>query len=182
MDTKGARALLVIDVQIGLIEGLPAYRGTEVVATIERLILKARGCLMPVIFVQHDGEPGHALEPQTAGWPIHPSISPGPEDLVIHKRASDAFYDTSLDSELRARGIEHLIVAGCMTEYCVDTTCRRAVTLGFDVTLVADAHTTTETKVLSASQIIEHHNWLLHGFDAGAHAIAVTPSDKLLFC
>ena len=45
-----------------------------------------------------------------------------------------------------------------MTEYCIDTTCRRAVSLGYDVTLVADAHTTHDNDLLPAEKIIAHHN------------------------
>jgi len=182
MVTGRASALLIIDVQIGLVDGLPAYRGPEVIATIGSLMAKARGCGAPVLFVQHDGAPGHRLEPQTAGWPIYPAIAPQTDEVVIRKRACDAFYATSLESELRRRGIGHVVVVGCMTEYCIDTTCRRAVTLGYGVTLVADGHTTADTETLSAAQIIEHHNGLLDGFAAGEHAISVRPADELLLC
>jgi len=68
-----------------------------------------------------------------------------------------------------------------MTEYCVDTTCRRAISLGYDVTLVSDAHTTVDNKLLTAAQIIAHHNALLDGFDAGARAITVQPAGEVTF-
>ena len=48
------------------------------------------------------------------------------------------------------------------TEYCVDTTCRRALSLGFGVTLVADGHTTCDG-ILPAADVIRHHNALLAG-------------------
>jgi hypothetical protein len=54
--------------------------------------------------------------------------------------------------------------------------------VGYDVTLVADAHTTAETEALSAAKIIEHHNGLLDGSDAGGHTITVTTADELSFC
>ena len=68
-----------------------------------------------------------------------------------------------------------------MTEYCVDTTARRAVSMGYDVTLVSDAHTTIDNKLLTAAQIIAHHNALLDGFDAGPHAVTVKPADEVTF-
>src|SRR5580704_9896394 len=110
----------------------------------------------------------------------HPSFdsSTGWES-VINKRASDSFFETSLAEELKRRRVEHLIIAGGMTEYCIDTTCRRAVTLGYDVTLVADAHLTRDTPVMTAAQIIAHHNLLLDGFDAGNHSINVIPTDEI---
>ena len=174
-------ALLVIDVQVGIIDGLRAYRGREVLEQINKLLSKARASNVPIICIQHDGEAGHPLEVGTRGWEIHPEIKPHDEDLIIRKRASDSFFETTLQHELEARGIRHLIVAGCMTEYCVDTTSRRAISLGYDVTLVSDAHTTIDNKLLSAAQIIAHHNALLDGFDAGAHAITVRPADEVTF-
>ena len=174
-------ALLIIDVQVGIIDGFSAYRSREVLEQINNLSAKARAAKMPVIYVQHDGEKEHPLEVGTPGWQIHPAIKPHNEDLIIRKRASDSFFETTLQRELDARGIEKLIVAGCMTEYCVDTTSRRAITMGYDVTLVSDAHTTIDNQLLTAAQIIAHHNALLDGFDAGPHAITVTPAEKVAF-
>ena len=174
-------ALLVIDVQVGIIEGFHAYRGSEVLEQINKLLSKARASNMPIMYIQHDGEAGHPLEVGTDGWQIHPEIKPREEDLIIRKRASDSFFETTLQRELDARSIRHLIVTGCMTEYCVDTTSRRAVSLGYDVTLVSDAHTTIDNKLLTAAQIIAHHNALLDGFDAGTHAVSAKPADEVTF-
>lgn len=175
MDT----ALLIIDVQVGIIDGFRAYRGREVLEKINKLLSKARASNMPIIYIQHDGEKGHPLEVGTAGWQIHPAIKPHEEDRIIRKRAADSFFETTLQHELEARGIKRLIVAGCMTEYCVDTTSRRAVSIGYDVSLVSDAHTTIDNKLLTAAQIIAHHNALLDGLDAGAHAITVKLADEV---
>ena len=178
---NGNTALVIIDVQVGIIEGFSAYRGGDVLDQINALRAKAEASDVPVIYVQHDGASGDPLEVGSEGWQIHPEIKPHEEDLIIRKRASDSFFETTLDSELKARGINRLVVAGCQTEYCVDTTTRRAVTMGYDVTLVSDAHTTFDNRVLSAAQIIAHHNALLNGFDAGSHVITVKPADKVTF-
>ena len=68
-----------------------------------------------------------------------------------------------------------------MTEYCVDTTCRRAVSLGYDVTLASDAHLTRDNGVLTAGNIIAHHNFVLHEFGAGDHVVKVEPTDEIVF-
>jgi nicotinamidase-related amidase len=172
---------VVIDVQVGIIDGFQAYRGQEVLGQINKLLDKARAANVPIIFIQHDGEAAHPLEAGTEGWQIHPEIKPHEEDLIIRKRASDSFFETTLQRELEARGVKHLIVTGCMTEYCVDTTARRAISMGYDVTLVSDAHTTIDNKLLTAVQIIAHHNALLDGFDAGPHAVTVKPADEVTF-
>jgi nicotinamidase-related amidase len=174
-------ALLVIDVQVGIIEGFRAYRGPDVLEQINKLLAKARASNKPIIFIQHDGEPGHPLEAGTAGWKIQPEIQPREGELIIRKRASDSFFETTLQKELESRSVEHLIITGCMTEYCVDTTCRRAVSMGYDVTLVSDAHTTIDNKRLTAAQIIAHHNALLDEFDAGSHKITVKTADQVTF-
>lgn len=172
-------ALIVIDVQIGIIEGPGIQRGPEVLSRIAELLTHARAAKIPVIYIQHDGPPGHRAEPNTRGWPIHPAIAPLAGESVLHKRASDSFFETELQATLARLGVDSLIIAGCMTEYCVDTTCRRAVTQGYDVKLVSDAHTTADTPALKATQIIAHHNELLDGFSAGGCSITVTPLSSL---
>ena len=173
--------MLIIDVQVGLVRLMPPELQDRVLSNITVLLSQARSSGIPVVFIQHDGPKGHPIEAETAAWAIHPSISPLREEPVIRKKASDSFYETRLAEELQTRKISHLIIAGGMTEYCIDTTCRRAVTLGYDVTLAADAHLTRDTPVLAASQIIEHHNLLLDGFAAGIHSIKVTPTSEISF-
>lgn len=172
-------ALLIVDVQVGLLEGKePAYRANEVLDRIRVLIGKARRAGAPVIYMQHQGK---RMRPETSEWQIHPSVAPQKGDVVIHKQASDSFYRTLLQHELDARGVKHLVIVGCKTEYCVDTTSRRATTLGYNVTLVSDAHTTTDNGALTAPQIITHHNHLLDGFDSDHWAVTVKAQREVTF-
>jgi len=127
---------------------------------------KARTAGTPIIYVQHDSdEAGDLLQIGSPGWHIHPALRPQEADLVVHKRSSDAFYETPLQQELDTRQVTHLIVTGMKTEMCVDTTSRRAVSLGYDVTLVTDAHTTTDTATLPAARMIAYHNEALSSRD-----------------
>ncbi|PKO23868.1 MAG: cysteine hydrolase [Chloroflexi bacterium HGW-Chloroflexi-1] len=158
-------ALVIIDVQLGMFDDSdPVYNGNELLATIGALISRARTSGISVIYIQHDGGDNHPLRPDKPGWPIHAAIAPTKDDLVIRKRHPDSFQETSFQRELETRGIKHLIVAGIQTECCIDTTCRRAYSLGYDVTLVQDAHSTWDTEYLKASQIIAHHNQVLGGW------------------
>ncbi|GAC1354693.1 MAG: cysteine hydrolase family protein [Ktedonobacteraceae bacterium] len=172
-------ALLIIDTQVGLIE--PAYKGKEVLDNINILLAQARAAHTPVIYVQHDGPQGHGLEVGTPAWSIHPAIAPHPGELIVHKRASDSFYDTILKHELEAQGVQRLVVAGGATEMCVDTTIRRATVEGYDVTLVSDAHTTDdyEGAVLPAVQRIAYLNHVVDGFATDTHTITVTPTSEV---
>jgi nicotinamidase-related amidase len=172
-------ALVIVDVQIGLVRLMPLELQDRVLSNITVLLRQARSSGVPVLFVQHDGPKGHPLQADTPDWAIHPAIAPLKGEPVIRKKASDSFFETNLAETMQASNITHLVIAGGMTEYCIDTTCRRAVTLGYDVTLAADAHLTRDTPVINASQIIAHHNLVLDGFAAGSHSIKVIPTDKI---
>jgi nicotinamidase-related amidase len=163
-------ALVIVDVQLGMFTAAPpVYRGAEVLAAIGQVLERARAAGVPVIYIQHDGQGDSPLRPDTPGWPIHPQIAPRPGEMVIRKRFPDSFQETRLAESLEAWGVRRLVFAGIQTDYCVDTTCRRAFSLGFDVTLVADAHTTWDSAAfwkesgdtLRAEQIIAHYNRVL---------------------
>lgn len=158
-------ALLIIDMQLGnFLEPNPVYKGNELLAKVGSLIKRARSAQIPIIYIQHKGGSGDPDEYGTKGWEIHPSIHPDKHDAMVQKQAPDAFHGTSLRHELEMGGIKKLVVAGLQTEYCVDTTCRRAYSLGYDVILVKDGHSTWDSQILSAQQIIDHHNNVLGGW------------------
>lgn len=179
-----ATALLVIDVQVGLIEGAnPVYQAGTILERIARLIAAARAAGTPVIYVQ-DKDVGGVGTPE---WQVHPTVAPLPNELAVHKAWSDSFYETALADELQSRGITKLVIVGMKTDHCVTMTSLRAVALGYDVTLVADAHTTTDGDLLTAAQTIAYHNDFLwgfgaeDGFGAGKHWVTITPSSEIEF-
>ncbi|MGA2965580.1 MAG: cysteine hydrolase family protein [Terriglobales bacterium] len=174
-------ALVIIDVQVGLVALLSPELRDRVLANVVELLSRARSSKIPIFFVQHDGAKEHPLEAETAAWAIHPAILPLAGEHVVRKKTCDSFFETRLAEELQMAEIDRVIIAGAMTEYCVDTTCRRAVTLGYDVTLAADAHLTRDNPALTAPQIIAHHNLVLDGFAAGAHSIEITPASQICF-
>ena len=158
-------ALLLLDVQAGNFSGHnPIYNGDELLTRVKSLINKARTACMPIVFVQNSGGSGDPDEFGTAGWDIHASLKPVKGDIVIQKQTPDAFHNTMLCCELASRRIKKLVVAGLQTEYCIDTTCRRAFSLGYVTTLVDDAHSTWDSPLFTAQQIIDHHNYLLSGW------------------
>ena len=160
-----AKALLVIDVQEGM-EPYTAYDGKGVVSRIAELIDRARNAGTKVVYIQHDGgaEAGHPLAKGTPGHAIHHAIAPRAGETVIGKTQCSSFLGTSLDQTLKASDIDHLIVCGMQTEFCVDTTVRSAHEHGYKVTLVSDAHSTGDTQVLKAKDIVAHHNRTLADF------------------
>jgi len=155
-------ALLIIDVQMTMFdESNPVYQAEALIVKLKGLVAKARLADVPVIYIQHNtGQSGDLAEGSTE-WQINPAIAPLAGELIVHKQHPDSFQETLLQNELEKRGIKNLIIAGMQTEFCIDTTSRRAYSLGYDVTLVKDAHSTWDSPALKAQQIIDHHNLVL---------------------
>jgi len=172
-------ALVVIDAQIGVVG--EAYHHDEVLDNINLLLDRARTSGTPVIYVQHNDPKGGELEPGTPKWPIHPAIAPRDGEPVVQKESPDSFHETRLQAELEARGIKRLVITGGQTQYCVDTTVRRAVAQGYDVLLASDAHTTEDSETLPAEKIIAFSNETLNGFWAGEHEVRVQPASEIHF-
>jgi nicotinamidase-related amidase len=169
-------ALLVIDVQSALIAN--ADRGPEVVTAIRGLVERARAADIIVVYLQHCHATYEPMKKGAAGWRIHPAVEPKPGELVIEKTASDGFYDTSLQGNLNRLGVKRLIVCGLQTEFCVDATCRAALSRGFEVVLVADGHTTTNA-ILPADVAVRHHNRALANLAHPHRRIVVVPSAEI---
>jgi nicotinamidase-related amidase len=173
-------ALLIIDVQQGLFatEPPPADAAT-VIHNINRLSCWARGQQYPVIFVMHE-KPDSVLAYQSAGWQLPAAIQQQPNDLISRKTTPDGFLRTELQPLLQSLAVGQLIVCGYASEFCVDTTVRKAAALGFPVTLVADAHTTHDKAHASATTISAHHNATLPAMSSFGVVIQAMTTAELL--
>ncbi|MFX0208584.1 MAG: cysteine hydrolase family protein [Candidatus Hodarchaeota archaeon] len=155
-------ALIVIDMQVGNFTGInPIYMGKELLSNVLSLIAHLRSIETPIIYIQNNGGKGDPDELGTPGWDIHPSIAPIEGDILIQKTTPDGFHETLLKFELESLRITKMIIVGLQSEYCIDTTCRRAFSEGYEVILVEDAHSTWDSELLNAQQIIDHHNLVL---------------------
>ena len=176
------QTLLIIDAQQDLIEGnqeeSAVFNKEQLVRNINGVIEKAREADVPVIFVRDlDGAEGKA-----GGFQVHREINVPTEAKIFDKSATNSFHGTGLLNHLRTQKIEHVVIMGCKTQHCIDSAVRTATISGLDVTLVGDGHSTTDNNVLSAEQIIEHHNSTLHGHYNVEHFSVVRNSDEELFC
>ena len=145
--------------QIGAIklENPKFHKIDELIVRLKGIIERARIKKLPIIYAQHHNKEGF-LSYGSDEWELIPEIGPKPGDLIIHKSTPDVFLNTSLHEELQHKGIENLVVCGIQTADCVDTSCRIAFSHGYKVVLVKNGHTTFDSPVLKAEQIIEHHN------------------------
>lgn len=157
-------ALLLIDIQQGMFGPEEVcHMPDRLLANAGGLLSRARAAGVPVFHVQHCEDAGSPLAHKSAGWQIRPEVGPGAGEPVIEKWACSSFYNTDLDQRLHAAGIGRLVIAGLQTEFCIDTACRVAQSLGYSVTLASDAHSTFDNAVLGAEKIIQHHNRVLSG-------------------
>lgn len=175
---------MVIDVQVGLVA--EAHQPERFLARVLELRQRASTAEVLTVFVQHDGDQGD-LAPGSPQWQLHPDLVVAEDDIVVRKRSADAFYGTRLTQVLTQHEVTEVVVAGYATEYCIDSTCRSALALGYDVVLAADGHSTFErdaaaaTGGLSAAQAITHHNWVLATIAQPDYALLVLPTSRIKF-
>jgi nicotinamidase-related amidase len=153
-------AMLVVDMQVGLLHGDPKHDLAGVVQRIDRLAAHIRDRSGRVIFVQHGGEKGDDFEPQTPGWALLAELRRDASDVVVHKTLNDPFAGTDLQARLQTIAPDRVLVTGWATDFCVDATVRSAVANGHHVVAVADGHTLSDRPHLDAAAVIRHHNWV----------------------
>jgi nicotinamidase-related amidase len=149
-------ALLIIDVQNAVVTGAPNRDG--VVANINTLVGEARAQGVPVVWVQHSDD---GLLYGSEEWRIVPELPRRSDEPLVHKNYGDSFEATDLESLLAEREVGRLIVTGAESDACIRSTLHGAFTRGYDVTLVGDAHTTSDKTGWGApppEQVITHTN------------------------
>ena len=172
-------ALLIIDVQQGLCEGEhAAFESPQVIARINAVSAKARAAGAMVIFIQHESTSGY-LSHGTDAWQLARGLHVEPSDLTLRKTTPDSFLHTELEEVLKRHAVTDLVICGMHTEFCVDTTTRRALALGYPVVLVADAHTSEGNAHLTAAQVIQHHNATLTNISSFGPRVRAIFSENL---
>ena len=145
-------ALLLVDVQKNMLEGVNPVPGAEHLRPVlQSLLHAARKANTVVVHVQNNGESDEPDAPGTPGWDL--VFTPNETELVIQKTQGDAFYDSGLAAWLRAHQVDEVVIAGMQSEFCIRDTARGALANGFGVILVSDAHATYGASPRDASQI-----------------------------
>jgi nicotinamidase-related amidase len=158
---KSKKALLIIDMQKGSFTAeTPRFDTDGVVNRINALAANFRARELPVIYIQHDGTRNNEYVPNTTEWELLDTLETLPSDILIAKYANDVFYNSALQSTLNELEITELLITGCATDFCVESTIQSALAKDFNITVVSDGHTTGERPHLSAEKVIEHYNWV----------------------
>ena len=141
-------ALIVVDLQKGILSLLAAHPMTEVIENAAALARAFRDHRLPVVLVTVAGRPAGRTE-QAPGRPapapdfadLLVELDPQPEDHRVTKRTWGAFTGTDLETHMKGLGVTQVVLAGVATSAGVESTARQAHELGFNVTLAVDAMT-----------------------------------------
>ncbi len=177
---RNKKALLVIDVQNGVVEY--AWKRDSTVSKIAALVDQARASKTEVIWVQHSEDD---MPLDSLSWQIVPELKPALDEKIIHKLWRSSFEETELEDVLEELKIEHLVISGAQTNYCVRHTIHAAIERGLDVTLVEDAHTTMDESwngsPIPAELIIAELNRSCSDYDLPDSRVDVVAAERVRF-
>ena len=179
----GKSALIVIDVQNAVME--TAWDRDGVVARIAALTERARDEGVPVVYVQHEEPAFPPMARGANGWKFDARIAPHAGETVVAKQFQDSFANTPLADILDAMDVTHLVIAGAQSDACIRATTFRAISEGWQVTLVGDCHTTEDCEWdgggLPAEQIVKHMNASIGHLEYPGRVVEVVPHDEVEF-
>jgi nicotinamidase-related amidase len=177
---RSKKALMVIDVQNGVVDY--AKNRNVIVGRIKDLVDRAREAKVDVIWVQHSEDD---MQLDSDLWQIVPELKPSKDERIVHKLWRSSFEETDLEDILEELKIDHLVVTGAQTNYCVRHTIHAAIERGLDVTLISDAHTTLDEswdgELIPAEMIVAELNRGFDGYELPDSEVVVTAAELLKF-
>ena len=179
---KGNKAALVIvDVQVGVMR--EAWDAARVIGNVARAVERARAERIPVMWVQHSDQ---ELPKESPAWQWVPELVPAEGDHRVHKQFNSSFEHTSLQRELAALGVSHIVLAGAATNWCVRATAYGALERGYDVTLLSDAHTTETIQVergvtIEAADVVQELNITMQWLAYPGRKSGIAPAEHVNF-
>ena len=173
LSNRTQRALLVIDVQKDVVSD--AYQRDAIVRTIAVLVDSAREAGVAVIWVQHN-DPGMPIGSDE--WQLVPELEPRVDEARLDKQYRSSFEATDLDDVLAGLDVGSLVICGAQTNNCIRHTLHAALERGYDVTLVEDAHTTSDSDwdsgTILASFTIDEQNRSCLDYDLPGRRCSLT--------
>ena len=133
-------ALIMVDCQNTYRRGTMQLSNVEpAIIEAQKLLQMARDLKVPIIHIQHDAGVGTPYDVTAEIGQISVEVAPKNGEVLITKNYPNAFIATPLEAQLKALGIENVVLAGFMTHMCINSTARGAFNLGFKPTVVASA-------------------------------------------
>jgi nicotinamidase-related amidase len=176
---RGVDVIIVVDMQVGLLDGTPKHDLAGVIGRINALTAKVRREGGKVVWIQHCGKAGDGFEPQSPGWQLLPDLTRAPDDLTVEKSLNDPYVGTPLRQILAGLAPRRVIITGWATDFCVDATVRSTVGCDHHVVVASDAHTLADRPHLTADVVIAHHHFVWSGLIT-SRSVRIMPTQELL--
>lgn len=173
--------MVVVDVQVGVVAA--AWDALRVVANVARAVERARAEGVPVVWVQHaDAD----LPSGSPNWAWAPPLVPAEGEAVIAKSFNSSFEETDLGATLERLGATHVVLAGAATNWCIRATAHGALDRGYDLTLVADAHTTEDLEypdgvTIAAPDVVRELNTAMKWMSFPGRTNTAVPVEEVAF-
>ena len=133
-------ALIMVDCQNTYRRGVMQLTNVEpAIKEAQKLLQMARDLKIPIIHIRHDAGVGTPYDVTAEIGAISSEVAPKNGEAVVTKNYPNSFIATPLEAQLKALGIENIVLAGFMTHMCINSTARGAFNLGFKPTVVASA-------------------------------------------
>ncbi len=160
-------ALVMIDCQNTYTRGVMKLTGIdEALLEAEKLLNIAREKNIPIFHVRHDGGEGSPYDINADIGAFIEQVAPQSGEAIITKHYPNSFIQTDLDAQLKAQGVQDIVLAGFMTHMCINSTAHGAFNLGYQPTVVASATATRSLQGINGE--------IISAADIQASAIAST--------
>lgn len=147
--------LIMVDCQNTYRRGVMQLTNVEpAILEAQKLLTMARDLKVPVIHIQHDAGVGTPYDITADIGAISTEVAPKNGEAVVVKNYPNAFWHTNLEAQLKALGVENVVLAGFMTHMCINSTARGAFNLGFKPTIIASA-CATRSLISAKGKIID---------------------------
>ena len=174
-------ALLIVDMQVDVIDS--AWDEAGVIANVGLAVKRACERDIPIIWVQHTNR---NLVHGSPEWQLVPELTPHSDDIFLNKQFNSAFEKTTLDETLASLEISHIVLAGALTNWCIQSTAYAILDKGYDLTLISDAHTTGDIvlengETIKALDIIREFNIVIAAVHYPGRTSRVIDAKDLVF-
>ncbi|MBQ6797131.1 MAG: isochorismatase family protein [Clostridia bacterium] len=149
--------LLVLDAQIWL-TNQELYRYEKFVDGTKQIIEAARENNVEVIYVQHDNGPGTGFSKDDAEFEINQEFYPHEGEKRYVKTVSSAFQGTGLKEYLKDKDENTVVIAGLLTNFCMDATIKSAFEMGLRVIVPEGTNTTFDNPYMDKEKTYKYYN------------------------
>lgn len=174
-------ALMVVDVQAGVMQ--ECENAAQTIANVARTVERARAAQVPVIWVQHESD---ELKRDSDAWQWAPALVPVAGEARVYKQFNSSFEQTNTDELLAKAGVSHIVLAGAQSNWCIRATAYGALERGYDLTLVKDAHTTSDLDLgngtkIDAATIVRDLNVTMKWLQYPGRRNAIAAAEEVVF-